>query len=32
MERWNAKIRVGRMPFLYGRNWRKVNKKAGIEL
>ena len=32
LERWERLIRPGRLPLLYGRAWRKVNKEAGLNL
>ncbi|MEM2637096.1 MAG: peptidase U34, partial [Candidatus Korarchaeota archaeon] len=32
IEKWCAKIRVKRLPFLYGRKWKKVNKQAGLKI
>lgn len=31
-ERWERIVELGRLPFLFGRNWRKVNGEAGLDL
>ncbi len=30
--KWDRIIRLGRLPFLYGYNWKRVNDKAGVPL
>ncbi|ADT83939.1 C69 family dipeptidase [Thermococcus barophilus] len=32
IDKWNAKVKPGKLPFLYRRNWKKVNVRAGIKL
>ncbi|MDK2983353.1 MAG: secernin [Thermococcaceae archaeon] len=31
VEKWEGKIARGRYSFFYGRNWKKVNERAGID-
>ncbi|RLF88373.1 peptidase U34 [Thermococci archaeon] len=31
MEKWEGIIEEGKLPFLYGRNWKKVNEEAGVQ-
>ncbi|NJE29804.1 peptidase U34 [Thermococcus sp. 18S1] len=32
LERWEKIVKPGRLPFLFGRSWRKVNENAGLRL
>ena len=32
LERWEKIVKPGRLPFLFGRRWRKVNEEAGLKL
>ncbi|KUH32679.1 peptidase U34 [Thermococcus celericrescens] len=32
LERWEKLVKPGRLPFLFGRSWRKVNEEAGLKL
>lgn len=30
VDKWDERIRTGRLPFLYGYNWKKANSKAAV--
>ncbi len=30
LERWHAKLKPGKLPWLYQRKWKKVNERAGL--
>jgi len=32
LESWGVRLKPGKLPLLYGRNWRKVNKRAGLKI
>ncbi|ASJ13153.1 C69 family dipeptidase [Thermococcus thioreducens] len=32
LERWEKIVKPGKLPFFFGRSWRKVNEGAGLEL
>ncbi|WP_148883397.1 C69 family dipeptidase [Thermococcus aciditolerans] len=32
LERWEKLVKPGRLSFLFGRSWRKVNEEAGLKL
>ncbi|ASJ07803.1 peptidase U34 [Thermococcus siculi] len=32
LERWEKLVKPGKLPFLFGKNWRKVNEDAGLRM
>ncbi len=32
LEKWNVKLKSGKLPLLYRRKWKKVNEKAGLKI